>query len=61
MKKNWIIIVNVLIMTALLAFVVLYSHYESMNSTRRQIEHFENTTITMEQITENYLAGEQHI
>ena len=61
MKKNWIIIVNVLIMTALLAFVVLYSHYENMNATRRQIEHFENTTITMEQITENYLAGEQHI
>ena len=61
MKKIWIIIVNVLIMIALLTFVVLYSQYESKNTTQRQIEHFENTTITMEQVTENYLEGEQRI
>ena len=61
MKKNWIIIVNVLIIIALLTFVVLYSHYASKAATQRQIEHFENTTITMEQVTENYLAGEQRI
>ncbi len=61
MKKTWIILVNVLIMIALLTFVVLYSHYASRSATQRQIEHFENTTITMEQVTENYLAGEQRI
>ena len=61
MKKTWIIIVNVLIMTALLTFVVLYSHYTSRNTTQRQIEHFENTTVTMEHVTENYLEGEQRI
>ncbi len=61
MKKTGILIVNVLIMTALLTFVVLYSHYTSRNTTQRQIEHFENTTVTMEHVTENYLEGEQRI
>ncbi len=61
MKKVWIIIVNVLIMIALLTFVVLYSNYTSRKTTQRQIEHFENTTITMEHVTENYLEGEQRI
>ncbi len=61
MKKTWIIIVNVLIMIALLTFVALYSHSASTNMTQRQIEHYENTTITMEHVTENYLEGEQRI
>ncbi len=61
MKKNGIIIVNVLIMIALLTFVVLYSNYTGRNTTRRQIENFENTTVTMEHVTENYLEGEQRI
>ena len=61
MKKNWIIIVNVLIIVALLTFVVLYSQYTSSNTVQRQIEHFENTTINMERFTEIYLAGEQRI
>ena len=52
MKKNRIIIVNVLIMVALLTFVVLYSRYASRKTTERQIEHFENTTITMEHVRE---------
>jgi len=61
MKKSWIIVVNVVIMIAILAFVVLYSGFESRDTYRRQIEHFENTTITMEHVTENYLEGEQRI
>ena len=61
MKKTRIIIVNVLITIALLSFVVLHSHYSGRNMTQRQIEHFENTTITMEHVTENYLEGEQRI
>ena len=61
MKRIWIIIANVLITAALLTFVVLYSHHTNRETTRRQIENFENTTITMEHVTENYLAGEQHI
>ncbi len=61
MKKNWIIIINLLIMVALLAFVSLYSHYMSRITTQRQIENFENTTVTLEHVTENYLEGEQRI
>ncbi len=61
MKKNWVIIVNVFIMLAMLTFVVLYSNFENRNSTQRQIEHFENTTITMKHVTENYLEGEQRV
>ena len=47
MKKTWITIFNVCIILALLTYVVLYSHYASRNTAQRQIEHFENTTITM--------------
>nr|MCR5844853.1 hypothetical protein [Oscillospiraceae bacterium] len=48
-------------MLAMLTFVVLYSGFENRINTRMQIEHFENTTITMEHVTENYLEGEQRI
>ena len=61
MKKTFILIVNVVIMAAILVFVVLYSRSESAASYRRQIEHFEDSTVTMEQVTENYLESEQRI
>ena len=61
MKKTMVIIVNVFIMIAMLIFVVLYSNTQSQNTEQRQIEHFENTTIAMERVTENYLEGEQRI
>ena len=61
MKKTVVIIVNVVIMAAILIFVVLYSGSESRNSYQRQIEHFEDTTVTMEHVTENYLEGEQRL
>ncbi len=61
MKKTWVILVNVFIMIAMLTIVVLYSNNENRVTTLRQIEHFENTTITMEHVTENYLEGEQRI
>ena len=61
MKKSIIIIVNVIIMAAILIFVVFYTGFESRNSFRRQTEHFENTTVTMERVTENYLEGEQRL
>ena len=61
MKKTFIIIVNVVIMAAILIFVVLYSRSESKAAYQRQIEHFEDTTVTMEQVTENYMESEQRI
>ena len=61
MKKTFIIIINVIIMAAILIFVVLYSRLESREAYRRQVEYFENTTVAMEHVTENYLEGEQRI
>ena len=61
MKKTMIVIVNVVIIAAILVFVVFYSRFESKNAYQRQIEYFENTTVTMEHVTENYLEGEQRI
>ena len=61
MKKNLIIIVNVIIIAAILIFVILYSGFVSKDAYQRQIEHFEDTTVTIEQVTENYLEGEQRI
>jgi len=61
MKKTYIIVANVVIIVAILIFVVLYSRFESRESYQRQIEHFEDTTVTMEHVTENYQEGEQRI
>ena len=40
MKKTLILIVNAIIMAAILAFVVLYSRFESRNAYQRQIEYY---------------------
>ena len=61
LKKTLISIVNVIIIAFILIFVVFYSRYENKEFYLRQIENFENTTVTMEQVTENYLEGEQRI
>ncbi len=60
-KRIWIVVVNVLIVLSMITFVIVYSTAESRENTRRQIEHFESTTVTMEHVTENYLEGEQRI
>ena len=61
MRKSLIVMVNALLMAAILIFVALYSGWESRESYQRQIDHFEKTTLTLEQVTENYLEGEQRI
>ena len=61
MKKFFVIVVNGIIIAAMLIFVVFYSRFESRESYRRQVEHFENTMVTMENVTENNLQGEQQI
>ncbi len=61
MKKTFVITANVFIMIVMLIFVVLYSNLQSKETARIQVEHFENTTIAMERVTENYLEGEQRI
>ena len=61
MKKIIVIIVNAIIIAAMLIFVILYSRFESTDSYLRQVDHFEDTMVTMENVTENYLEGEQQI
>ena len=61
MKKGWVIFANVAIMLGIMSFVVVYSTLEARASSKLQVEHFENNTITMEHVAENYLEGEQRI
>ena len=61
MKRIWVSLVNILIMASILTFVVIYSTAENKRITSQQITHFEDTTLTMEHVTENYLEGEQRI
>lgn len=61
MKKIFIIIVNIMIIASIVGFVVFYSGFASRDSYQRQVEYFENTTVTMEKITANYMEGEQRI
>ena len=61
MKKRLVIVLNVIIIAAILIFVVLYTGSESRQSYLRQIDQFENTTVTLERVTQNYLEGEQRI
>ena len=61
LKTSWIVIANIALMSAILVFVALYSNYERRGNYRSQVDHFVNTTIAMEQVTGNYLEGEQGI
>ena len=61
MRRPLIIVFNIIIIASILSFVVIYSGFSNKESYRRQIEHFESTTVTMEQVTQNYLEGEQRI
>ena len=61
LKRIWVSIVNVIIMAIMLGFVFCYSDFENKAMVLRQIAYFENTTINMKHVTENYLEGEQRI
>ena len=61
MRKKWIALVNIAIMLFIVGFVIIYSNYETEDVYRQQVENFENTTVAMERVTENYLQGEQGI
>ena len=61
MKKNLIILSNVLIVLAIVAFVVLYAGHAQQQLVASKTEAFENMTVAMENITTNYLIGEQRV
>ncbi|MBQ8092706.1 MAG: hypothetical protein IJ242_03925 [Clostridia bacterium] len=52
-KTSWVVMANVGLMIAILAFVALYSIYEGKDNYRTQVEHFVNTTVAMERVTES--------
>ena len=61
MRKNWIILVNFLLIAGILAFVIVYTSSQSSAAFRERIGDFQNVTVAMEKVTENYLEGEQNI
>ena len=61
LKKSWIVMTNVILVAAIMAFVALYSNYERKENYEHQVEHFVNTIVSMERVTGNYLEGEQGI
>ena len=61
MKKVVLLLLNIVIILGMFTFVVLYSHFERKNQYDDKITNFENMTLAMERITENYLQGEQSI
>ncbi|MBR6029425.1 MAG: response regulator [Clostridia bacterium] len=61
MKRNAIILCNVIIMAVILVFVFLYVHQQNQDYVRVQMDSFENMANAMEQVTANYLQGEQRI
>ena len=61
MKKIWILLINVLLMVGIIVFVFVYARSTRNSRYEAEKEGFRNMTISMEQITENYLLSEQHI
>ena len=61
MKKSLIILGNLLIILAVLAFVMLYVGNERQRMIVSKTEAFENMTVAIESVTTNYLVGEQQV
>ena len=61
MKKHLIIPINLLIVLGVIAFVVVYATQERKEAAAAQISTFENLTLAMEKVTDNYLEREQRI
>ena len=53
LKTSWIIIVNIVLMGAIMAFVALYSNHERKDNYERQVEHFLNANVAIERVTGN--------
>ena len=60
MKKTLIIIANFLIVLFTIFFVLRYVRNQSAYMQSYNTENFMNMSIGMEQVTTNYLEGEQH-
>ena len=60
-KRYLIIIVNVAVMLGIIGFVLLYAQRAASDSVAAEVAQFETATVTLEQVTANYLEGEQDI
>ena len=61
MKKLWIAGANILIMLVIIAFVVSYVTHEGQELVNVRIEEMEKLTLALDQVTGNYLSGEQSL
>ena len=61
MRKGMMIIGNIVIFLAVLAFVLLDVGSEQQRMLASKTEAFENMTVAMESVTTNYLLGEQQV
>ena len=60
-KRYLIILVNVAVMLGIVGFVLLYAQRTAGDSISTEVSQFETATVTMEQVTTNYLKSEQDI
>ena len=60
-KRFLIILVNIAVMLGIVGFVLLYAQRQAGESIAAEVAQFEAATITMEQVTANYLESEQDI
>ncbi len=61
MRKNLMILVNLLIILAILIFVAIYVRSEQQKMIASKTEAYKNMTVAMESVTTNYLVGEQQV
>ena len=61
MKKNWMLIGNIVIVLAILSLILFYVGNEQKKMLASKMEAFENMTVAMENVTTNYLVGEQQV
>ena len=61
MKKILMLFGNVLIVAVIVVLILVYVEVEQRRITASQTESFESMTIAMENVTNNYLLGEQQV
>ncbi|MBQ7153047.1 MAG: response regulator [Clostridia bacterium] len=61
MRRKMLSLLNIFIITGILIFVAVYSRIDHENAYYNQVDSFENMTVALENITQNYLEGEQGI
>ena len=61
MKKVWIILINLLLISGIFIYIFGYSRNERQKSLKNEIETFLEMTVAMERVTANYLETEQGI